>query len=61
MIWHYSTETNIDETQPLLIIINTGDIKKARFIKHENLFRCSDDSVAFPEDIIKFLYIKDLI
>lgn len=60
-IWHSPFESDIDDSKPLLIVIKNGDIKKARFLKNEKLFRCFDNSVAFPNDVIKFLYIEDII
>lgn len=61
-IWH-STHPNvqIDETLPILIFLNNGTIKQARYLKHEDLFRCIDDSVAYRKDVVKFMYLEDLI
>jgi len=61
-IWHRTySNVEIDDTLPVLVLLESGIIKEARYLKNENLFRCSDDSVAYRNDVVKFMYIEDLV
>lgn len=58
-LWHKPTG-DIDCTKPILVYLKNGNILKVRYIKQYN---CFTDNNVFIEmnDIIKFLYLEDII
>ena len=60
-IWR-SPETNeIDDTKPILVFLKTGDIRKCRYNKINNTFYIENRAVIFKSDIIKWMYVEDII
>lgn len=58
-LWH-NVDREIDPTQPLLVLLRIGNVKKGRYLKDKNMFIFTDDSMAFPQDVLKFMYLEDL-
>lgn len=58
-LWHI-VDREIDHTQSLLILLRNGSLKRGHYIKEKNMFTFSDGSMAFPQDVVKFMYLNDL-
>ena len=60
-IWKSPETDEIDDTKPILVFLETGDIRKCRYNKINNTFYINNKAVIFRLDIVKWCYVEDII
>lgn len=60
-IWRSPETDEIDDTKPILVFLETGDIRKCRYNKTNNTFYINNKAVIFRLDIVKWCYVEDII
>ena len=60
-IWRSPETDEIDDTKPILVFLETGDIRKCCYNKINNTFYINNKAVIFRLDIVKWCYVEDII